>query len=121
MAKALTSPFARNDIAVNVNALFADDPADGPYVRSFVHIDASKLKFTTDAEGWNKATFDIAAVTFGDNGLPVEKQETKYTIKSKGPTYDAMLRNGFVYVLIMPVKKAGCLSVPGSIARYGHG
>ena len=107
MAKALTSPFARNDIAISLNALYADDPADGGYVRSFVHIDASKLKFTTDAEGWNKATFDIAAVTFGDNGLPVEKQETKYTIKSRGPTHDAMLRNGFVYVLIMPVKQSG--------------
>lgn len=107
MAKALTSPFARNDIAVSVNALFADDPVDGPYVRSFVHIDAAQLKFATDAEGWKKATFDIAAVTFGDNGLPVEKQETKYTIKSKGPTYDAMLRNGFVYVLIMPVRQPG--------------
>jgi len=107
MAKALTSPFARNDIAVSHNALYVDAPADGGYVRSFVHIDAAKLKFTADAEGWNKATFDIAAVTFGDNGLPVEKQETKYTIKSRGPTHDAMLRNGFVYVLIMPVKQSG--------------
>jgi VWFA-related protein len=107
MAKALTSPFASTEISLNMNAMFADDPADGPYVRSFVHIDAAKLKFATDAEGWKKATFDIAAVTFGDNGLPVEKQETKYTIKSKGPTYDAMLRNGFVYVLIMPVKQPG--------------
>lgn len=107
MAKALTSPFARNEIAVSVNALFADDAADGPYLRSFVHIDASKLKFTTDDEDWNKATFDISAVAFGDNGMPVEKQETKYTIKSRGPTFDAILRNGFVYVLIMPVKKPG--------------
>ena len=107
MAKALTSPFAANDIAVNVNALYADDPADGPYIRSFVHIDAQNLKFTTDAEGWKKATFDIAAVTFGDNGMPVEKKETKHTIKTKGATYDAMISNGFVYVLILPVKQAG--------------
>lgn len=121
MAKALTSPFARNDIAVAVNALFADDPADGPYVRSFVHIDASKLKFTTDAEGWNKTTFDIAAVAFGDNGLPVEKQETKYTIKSKGPTHDAMLRNGFVYVLIMPIKQAGTYQYRVALRETGTG
>jgi hypothetical protein len=107
LAKALTSPFVTNDIAVNVNALYADDPADGAYIRSFVHIDARNLKFTTDAEGWQKATFDIAAVTFGDNGMPVDKKETKYTIKAKGPTYDAMIRNGVVYVLIMPVKQPG--------------
>lgn len=107
LGKALTSPFAMNEIALNVNALYADDEKDGPYIRSFVHIDASQLKFTTDAEGWNKATFDIAAATFGDNGMPVEKTETKYTIKSKGPTHDAILKNGFVYVLILPVKKTG--------------
>lgn len=107
MAKALTLPFVMNDIAVNVNALYADDPKDGPFIRSFVHIDARNLKFSTDAEGWKKATFDIAAVTFGDNGLPVERKETKYTIKTKGPTYDAMLQNGFVYVLIMPARQPG--------------
>lgn len=107
LAKALTSPFVTNDIAVNVSALYADDPVDGAFIRSFVHIDARNLKFTADPEGWQKATFDIAAVTFGDNGMPVEKKETKYTIKTKGPTYEAMMRNGFVYVLIMPVKQSG--------------
>ena len=101
------SPFALNDISLEVNALFANDPVDGPYVRSFLHIDAKNLKFTDDAEGWKKATFDVAAVTFGDNGLPAEHIETKYTIKTKGATYDAMLAKGFVYVLMMPVKKAG--------------
>jgi VWFA-related protein len=107
MAKALTSPFAAKDIALNINALYADDPTDGAYIRAFVHIDAQNLKFSDDAEGWKKAAFDIAAVTFGDNGLPVEKKETTYTIKTKGATYNAMLENGFVYVLIMPVKQAG--------------
>lgn len=107
IGKALTSPFAKSEVALNVNALYADDEKDGPYIRSFVHIDASQLKFTTDADGWNKATFDIAAATFGENGMPVEKTETKYTIKSKGPTHDAIMKNGFVYVLILPVKKTG--------------
>ena len=107
IVNALMSPFALNDISLEVNALFANDPVDGPYVRSFLHIDAKNLKFTDDAEGWKKATFDVAAVTFGDNGLPAEHIETKYTIKTKGATYDAMLAKGFVYVLMMPVKKAG--------------
>lgn len=107
IAKALTSPFVASEIALNVNALYADDEKDGPYIRSFVHINASQLKFTADSEGWNKASFDIAAATFGDNGMPVEKTETKYTIKSKGPTHDAIMKNGFVYVLILPVKKTG--------------
>jgi hypothetical protein len=107
MAKALTSPFTQNEITLNINALYADDPVDGAFIRSFIHIDANDLKFTDDAEGWKKATFDVAAVTFDGSGQPVENADSKYTIKAKGPTYDSMLKNGFVYVLIMPVKKPG--------------
>ena len=107
LINALMSPFALNDIALSVNALFANDSTDGPYVRSFLHIDAKNLKFTDDADGWKKASFEVAAVTFGDNGMPVEHIETTYAIKTKGATYDAMLAKGFVYVLMMPIKKPG--------------
>ena len=107
IAAALVSPFTQNDIALNINALYADDAADGPYLRSFLHIDAKNLKFTDDADGWKKASFDVAAVTFGDNGMPVESKESKYTIKAKGATYNTMLERGFVYVLVMPVKGSG--------------
>ena len=107
MADALVSPFAQNDIALNINALYADDSTDGSYLRSFLHIDAKRLKFTDDAEGWKKASFDIVAVTFGDNGQPSESKESKYTIKAKGATYDTILERGFMYVLIMPIKQSG--------------
>lgn len=107
MADTLMSPFAESDIAVNVNALYADDPVDGAYVRSFLHIDAEDLTFSETADGWKTATFDVAAVLFGEGGVPVENKESKYTIKTRGVTYDTMLKNGFVYVLIMPIKKPG--------------
>lgn len=107
MADALMSPFAQSDIAVNVNALYADDAADGSYVRSFLHIDAKDLTFSDAADGWKTATFDVAAVLFGDSGAAADSKEAKYTIKAKGPTYDAMLKKGFVYVLITPIKQPG--------------
>jgi hypothetical protein len=107
IAEALISPFTQSDIALQMNALYAHDATDGGYIRSFLHIDAKNLKFHDVADGWKEAAFDVAAVTFGDNGMPVEHIETKYTIKSKGATYNTMLDKGFVYVLIMPVKKPG--------------
>lgn len=85
MAAALTSPFTSNEIAVTANALYADDITDGPYIRSFLHIDASHLTFSDEEDGWKKAKFDVAAVTFGDNGVPVDKKESEYTIKPKAP------------------------------------
>jgi len=105
--ESLMSPFAQSDVALGVNALYANDPVDGAYIRSFLHINARDLTFTDAAEGWKTAAFDVAAVTFGLNGIPVDHVHTTYTIKSKGPTYDAMLKNGFVYVLMLPIKKPG--------------
>ena len=107
IAGALMSPFSNNDIRLNINALFADDATDGTYIRSFLHIDAKSLTFTDDADGWKKSTFDVAAVTFGDNGMPIESKETKHTIRTKGATYAEILERGFVYVLIMPIKNHG--------------
>jgi VWFA-related protein len=103
----LMSPFVKSDIALNMNALYATDPVDGNYLRSFLHIDAKGLTFSDTADGWKTASFDVAAVAFGDNGLPVDHSESKYTIKTKGATYDTMLEKGFVYTLIVPIKKPG--------------
>jgi len=106
LIRALTSPFASNDISLNANSLFADEPA-GSYIRSFLHIDAKSLNFSDTADGWKTATFDIGAVASDNNGVAVEQKEAQYTIKAKGPTFDTMLQKGFVYVLIVPIKKPG--------------
>ena len=36
-------------------------------------------------------------------------------IKTKGATYDAMLKNGFVYVLVMPVKATGLMQFRAAV------
>ncbi|MEO8574628.1 MAG: VWA domain-containing protein, partial [Pyrinomonadaceae bacterium] len=107
LASALFSPFTRNEIALNMSALYADDKTDGPYVRSFLHIDARNLKFHDDGSGWKIATFDILAAAFAGDGQTAASKESKYTIKARGATYEAMLSEGFVYVLPVPLKKPG--------------
>lgn len=107
ITQALTSPFSANEIALNMNASFANDAKDGAYIRSFLHIEAKDLKFSTDKEGWQKAIFDVVAVAFGDDGVPVEQISKAQTIKAKGETFKAMLEEGFIYTLIFPVKTAG--------------
>jgi VWFA-related protein len=121
MAAALMSPFTSNEIAVGVNALYADDPADGPYVRSFLHIDARNLTFSDTADGWKTAKFDVAAVVFGDNGLPLDKKESEYTVKTRGATYEAMLKNGFIYPLVMPVKATGLMQFRAAVRDSSSG
>jgi VWFA-related protein len=121
MVDVLTSPFAQSDIALNMNALYADDPTDGAYVRSFLHIDAKNLTFSESPDGWKTSTFKVAAVMFDENGAAIENKEAKYTIRSKGATYETMLKQGFVYVLIVPVKKPGLYQYRVALRDEGSG
>ena len=76
-------------------------------MRSLLHIKARDLKFTDEADGSKKAVFDILAVSFGDNGQPIDQLAKSYTLNIKGETYQKILREGFVYYFSFPIKKPG--------------
>lgn len=104
---ALVSPFAVSDIALRLNTLFGNDAVQGSFVRSLLHVKAQDLKFTDDADGSKKAAFDVLAISFGDNGVPIDQLAKSYTLNIKGETYQKILRDGFVYYFTFPVKKPG--------------
>jgi VWFA-related protein len=104
---ALTSPFAANDVNLSVYPVFQNDAKNGDIIQALVYIDAKDLQFTKTAEGKEKAVFDIVAMTFGENGIPVERLSKIYTLEVPEKVYQKMLANGFVYTLSVPVKKSG--------------
>ncbi|HEX8370724.1 MAG TPA: VWA domain-containing protein, partial [Pyrinomonadaceae bacterium] len=104
---ALLSPFAAGGINLRLNALFGNEAKSGSFVRSFLHINAKDLKFTDEADGSHKATFDVLGVSFGDNGIAVDQIGKTYTIVAKGETYEQMMRDGFVYSFVFPIKNPG--------------
>ena len=106
ITSALTSPFTVNSISVRLNTLFGNE-AGGSYVRSLLHVDAQDLKFTDEADGSKKASFDLLAMSFGDNGQVVDRIGKSYTFNVKGAAYERVLKEGFVYYFSFPVKKPG--------------
>lgn len=104
---ALTSPFAANGIALNLNALFGNDAKQGSFVRSLLHINAKDLKFTDETGGNKKADFDVLAITFNDDGVPVDKIVKNYVLALPLKEYERFLTEGFVYYFTFPVKKPG--------------
>jgi VWFA-related protein len=104
---ALTSPFAVNGISLHMNALFGNDVTTGSYVRSLLHVAAKDLVFTDGPDGSKKATFEILAASFGDNGQIVDQLGRSYTISVHGDGYKKILADGFVYHFAFPVKKPG--------------
>jgi VWFA-related protein len=105
--EALTSPFGSAGVHLRLTSLFSHDPKTGSVMRSMLHVNARDLTFTEQPDGWHQVVFDILAVTFGDNGVVVDQISRTHTMRLKGKTYERILNEGFVYNVLVPVKKAG--------------
>lgn len=104
---ALNSPFGATEINLSLYPIYSNDAKNGDAISALVYIDTKDLKFSESTDDKRKANFDIVAMTFGDNGLPVDKLSKNYTIEVSEKVYQNMLKNGFVYKLFVPIKKAG--------------
>ncbi|MEP6923766.1 MAG: VWA domain-containing protein [Pyrinomonadaceae bacterium] len=107
MLAALTSPFATGEIDLTLTSLFANDLKRGLLVRSFVYIKGGDLTFVEEKDGWYTTTFDIVAVTFGDNGVVVDSVDKSETLRARAEALQEIKEKGFVYFVTVPVKKPG--------------
>ena len=104
---ALTSPFAANDISLRLNAMFGNDAKQGPFIRSFLHIEGKNIEFTDLPDGKKKAVIDILAIGFGDNGVPIDQIHKTFTATVSDNVYKTIKTHGVVYDFVFPVKKPG--------------
>lgn len=105
--RALTSPFAVNEITVKLNALFGHAPKRGYFIHSFLHVDAEDLVFKKLPNGDHEATFEILAISYGDNGMPFDTQRSTGSTVIKGEHFELIRKEGFAYSFVFPVKKPG--------------
>lgn len=119
LMKALVSPFAVSGIDVKLNALFGHSKKRGYYVHSFLHIDANDLKFKRMPNGEYQTVFDILAISYGDNGAPVDKNSVSATLNVKEDTYKRYLDQGFAYSFVFPVKKPGAYQMRVALIERG--
>lgn len=107
--EALSSPFGSSGVNLRLNALFTNDVTNGSLIQSVLHVDAKDLKFTDEPNGIKKAVFDVAAYTFGENGVPVDSINKNFvlSVENDSATYRRILEKGFVYYLNLPVKSPG--------------
>lgn len=104
---ALTSPFSSGDVHLHLTSLFANDQRAGSFMRSLVHIDGRDLSFTDEPDGWHKATIDVLAITFGDNGQVIDQLDRTETVRVRDEAYTSLRNNGLIYNINVPIKKAG--------------
>ena len=116
---ALASPFGAAGVRLRLTTLFANDPKIGSYMRSLLHINANDLTFTDLPDGEHTATFDVAAITFGDNGTVVDQVGETFTTKVRGEEYSRLRKDGFVFFLTVPIKKAGAYQLRTALRDQG--
>jgi VWFA-related protein len=104
---ALTSPFGSTGVHLQLTSLFANDAKAGSIMRSMLRVDARDLTFTVEANGMHKCVFDVLAMTFGDNGVPLDESGRTYSLQLPEARYKRVQRDGLVYYLAVPIKKPG--------------
>lgn len=104
---ALISPFASGDIHLKLTSVYGHEVKGGSFVSSMLHIEGKDLTLTEEEGGFHKSIVNIAAVTFSDNGRVVDQNNRTYTIRVNDEQYQKILKHGFLYTIIVPVKKPG--------------
>ena len=104
---ALVSPFASGDIRLKLTSVFGHDAKAGSFVSSMLHIEGKDLTLAEEEGGFRKGIVNIAAFTFGDNGRIVDQNSRTYTLRMNDEQYQKVLKQGFLYTIIVPVKKPG--------------
>lgn len=103
---ALVSPFAVNDISLGMNSLFTV-ASEKMFVRTLIYFPPASLSFRNQADSKYAATFDLVAMSTGDNGIPLDHIFKKFTITVDNKTYQRYQKRGFVYNFTFPIKKEG--------------
>jgi len=111
---ALASPFGATGVHLQLTSLFANHASAGSIMRSLLYIDPGDLTFTEEA-GFHRTAIDVMAITFGDNGVPIDQVGKTYQIKLNEDDYKRIMRHGLVYNLTVPVKKPGAYQLRVSL------
>jgi VWFA-related protein len=118
LLRALTSPFGAAGVHVRLTTLFANDPKTGSYMRSLLYVNANDLTFTDLPNGEHTAEFDVVAITFGDNGSVIDQVGQSFTLRARAEEYARLRRDGFVFFLTVPIKKAGAYQLRAALRDH---
>jgi VWFA-related protein len=104
---ALASPFVKEDVRLKVTALFTGSLD----IKVLLHVEARDLTFTKTPEGNYKGSFDMAVVAFDDNGKVAQQLLRSQPLMVPADAYEKLQREGLVYTINLPMKKAGSYQV----------
>jgi VWFA-related protein len=114
MTLALISPFAEQNLELEVNSFFASGNSEGSIIRSFLYLNPANLSFVP-GNGRYETALEIQGAIFGDNGSIVEKVKHDVVLSLGENEYQQAMRDGLPDAVRlrfdMPAKKPGSYQV----------
>jgi VWFA-related protein len=104
---ALQSPFSAGLIRPRLTAVFSNMRQTGSFINALLYFDPKELKWSTEPDGNHKASIDVAAAAFDENGLALAPIDTTFNLQLSAQNYDEGMKKGMVYGLHVPVTKPG--------------
>jgi hypothetical protein len=119
--EALASPFLSGDIPLALTCWFDRGTAQPGVVHSMIHIDSEAISFAPDADGHERAEFDIVTSTFGDAGKLSEITQRSIRIRVKKADLEPVRKQGLLYSVAHPVTKSGAFLFRAVVRDSGSG
>jgi VWFA-related protein len=103
LREALTSPFVREGVRLKMTALFTG----GSQIKILLHVDARDIGLAQSSENNYEGSFDVTAVAFDDNGKVAKEVGRTQVMRVPFDGYEQFRRDGFVYLITMPIDRPG--------------
>jgi VWFA-related protein len=107
IVRALQSPFTAGSIHPRLTALFSNQPKTGSFINAYVYLNPTELKWTSEPDGNHKASIDLAAAAFDENGLALAPIDTTFNLQMTAQKFDEAMKKGFVYGIRVPISRPG--------------
>jgi VWFA-related protein len=104
---ALQSPFTAGSIHPRLTAIFSNVKQTGSSINALLYFDPKELKWSNEPDGNRKASIDVAAAAFDENGVTLAPIDTTFNLQLTAQKFDAAMKKGMVYAIHVPVNKPG--------------
>jgi VWFA-related protein len=104
---ALQSPYSAGSIHPHLTAIFGNMRGTGSFISAWLYFNPKELKWSSEPDGNHKASIDVAAAAFDENGLALAPIDTTFSLQLTAQNYDAAMKKGMVYGIHVPVNRPG--------------
>jgi VWFA-related protein len=115
LLQALVSPFSANGIKLRLTSYFINTEKDGSFVRSLLFFDGKDIAFKKGEDGLWAADVDMVTSAYRGVKQTVIQGQRREQIRLPDDVHADALRQGFWYILDVPMKEPGAFLMRAAI------